>query len=121
MAQPTELPNWATLDLVDPTYNTSNKAIPSDLKQKWGQQGDANTLRQDINYLFNKIREWIEYFRDQDDVGTVYIVKAAGVIPSDIDDLLGGSWSYIDGGAEHNGGAETLAGQASQVFEKVGL
>jgi len=113
MAQPTVLPEWATQDELDTIYNTSNKAIPSDEKQKWGQRGDKNTLRQDINYLFNKTREWI---------GTVYIAASTGgIVPADIDDLLGGTWQYIDGGAEPNGGGTTLAGEAVQVFEKIGM
>lgn len=115
--RPTEKPYWATDDETDGIYGTSNKEQPSTSKQDYGQRGDENTLRQDINYLFNKIREWIDFFNDQYAVNDVYIKYGAAGTTTDaeISDQLGGTWDYIDG----VDGAGTIAGQDVQVFIKI--
>ena len=53
MARPSVYPNWATNDEIDEIYNTPNKEVPSTEKQDYGQRGNKNTFRQDINFLFN--------------------------------------------------------------------
>lgn len=115
MARPTQLPNFATNDEVDPIYGTPNKVEPSTEKKDFGQRGDKNTLRQDINWLFNKIREWIEFFREQYQDGDVYIVTDSGQTEAQISAQLGGTWQFYDGGT----GQTTLGGVNVLVFEKL--
>ncbi len=115
MARPDLYPNWATLDETDPVYNTQNKVQPNSEKQDYGQRGDKNTLRQDINYLFNLIRSWIQFFNEQYQVGDVYITTDAGQTETQISQQLGGTWEFIDGST----GQDTLAGEAVLVFKKI--
>lgn len=115
MAKPTDYPYWATVSENDPVIGTPNKATPSAEKQSYGQRANRNTLRQDINYLFNKIREWIQFFDEQSTVGDVYVHIAASA-PSlvALGTQLGGTWNYIDGGT----GADTIAGEAVIVYKR---
>lgn len=115
MSRPSSYPYWATDDETDEIYGTANKETPSSTKQDYGQRGNVNTLRQDINYLFNKIREWIQFFDEQYAVDDVYIKNGTGTDKSEIDTQLGGTWDYLDG----VDGADTIAGQAVQLFKKV--
>lgn len=112
--RPSSYPYWATEDETDATYGTANKEVPSTTKQTYGQQGNVNTLRQDINYLFNKIREWIQFFDEQFAVNDVYIISGSASTISGISDQLGGTWDFIDGA----NGDDTIAGVAVQVFIK---
>jgi len=93
VAKPTELPNWATLDENDPEFGTPNKAVPNATKQSFGQRVGVNTLRQDINYLFNRIREFIEFLDNRYEVGYVYETTDAGATASSVGIQLGGTWA----------------------------
>jgi hypothetical protein len=115
MARPNDYPYWATLSETDPVFGTPNKATPSVEKQDYGQRANKNTLRQDINYLFNKIREWIQHFNEQYAVNDVYIVADTGQTEAQISAQLGGTWEFIDGAT----GSDTIAGQAVLVFKKI--
>jgi hypothetical protein len=115
MGRPSDYPLWATQSELDPVYNTANKAVPSTEKQDYGQRGNKNTLRQDINYLFNKIREWIQFFNEQYQTGDVYIVEDLSQTELEISQQLGGTWEFIDGAT----GSDTIAGQAVLVFKKI--
>ena len=117
MARPSDYPYWATQNEVDATYGTPNKTEPSDEKKDFGQRGQKNTLRQDINFLFNKIREWIQFFDEQYALNDVYIVSGSTTTNTQISQQLGGTWDYIDG----VNGDDTLAGNPVQVFKKIGL
>ncbi len=114
MTRPLTKPLWATLDETDSENGSENKAVPSTEKQNYGQRTDVNTLRQDINYLFNLIADWIIFFDDQFDVNDVYIVAGSATTTATISTQLGGTWDFIDG----VNGDDTLAGQAVQVFIK---
>lgn len=115
MSRPSDYPYWATNDEADPVYGTPNKKVPSLEKQSFGQRANKNTLRQDINYLFNKIREWIQFFDEQYPVGSVYIHDST-TAPSLVvlGGQLGGTWDYIDSGT----GAATLAGESVIVYKR---
>ena len=120
MARPSIYPFFATQDEIDPIYGTPNKIAPSTEKQDFGQRGNKNTLRQDINWLFNTIREWIQFFDEQYDVGTV-VTRDNGVgavvpppTPTELSLELGGQWEYISGT-----GDGTLAGRAVKVYRKI--
>lgn len=115
MGRPSRYPYWATQDEIDPIYGTPNKATPSVEKQEYGQRGNKNTLRQDINYLFNLIRSWIQFFDEQYAIDDVYIVEDSGQTELAISQQLGGTWEFIDGGT----GQDTIAGQNVLVFKKV--
>lgn len=115
MARPNDYPLWATLDENDPVYGTPNKVAPSSIKKDYGQRGNKNTLRQDINFLFNKIRQWIQFFNEQYAVNDVYIVADNGQTELQISQQLGGTWEFVDGVS----GSDTLAGQAVLVFRKI--
>lgn len=115
MSRPNDYPYWATQDELDSVYGTPNKVIPSSEKQDYGQRGNKNTLRQDINYLFNRIRQWIQFFDEQYAVNDVYIVEDSGQTELQISQQLGGTWEFIDG----VGGSDTIAGQAVLVFKKI--
>lgn len=121
MSRPNDYPEWATQDELDPIFGTPNKNVPSPEKQDFGQRGNKNTLRQDINYLFNRIREWIQFFDEQYQVGDVYILVDSGQDPltleAAVSDQLGGTWEYIDGGASDP--TDTIAGQPVYVFKKI--
>ena len=121
MPRPSVLPFFATQDEVDATYGTPNKATPSTEKQDFGQRGDKNTLRQDINYLFNKIREWLQFFDEQYSVGDVYWIVDSGqnfaTLENTISIQLGGTWEYIDGGISDP--TDTIAGQDVYIFKKI--
>ncbi len=110
MAQPDGLPYWATDDENDPTFGTPNKAIPSSTKQSYGQRVGINTLRQDINYLFNKIREWIQFLDERYAVGDIYITADSGATATSIGIQLGGTWVAQ--------GSDTLASTTVYIFEK---
>lgn len=110
MARPNEIPYWATNDEIDPEYGTPNKAVPNAEKQSYGQRVGINTLRQDINYLFNKIREWIEFFDARYQVGDVYETTDSLADGASISTQLGGTWTAR--------GSDTRAGQTVYVFEK---
>ena len=114
MSRPLLKPLWATLDEIDALNGSPNKAVPTTEKQDFGQRTGVNTLRQDINYLFNLIANWITFFDDQFDVNDVYIVAGSTTSTATISAQLGGTWDYIDG----VNGDDTLAGQAVQVFIK---
>lgn len=114
MARPTRYPYWATNDETDPISGTNNKIAPSTEKENYGQRANTNTLRQDINYLFNKIREWLQFFDEQFAVNDVYITTDNGQTELSISQQLGGTWEFIDGGT----GTDTLAGEAVLVFKK---
>jgi len=114
MARPLTKPLWATLDEIDPVNGSPNKAIPTTDKQNFGQRTGVNTLRQDINFLFNLIAGWITFFDDQFDISDVYIVDGSTTTTATISTQLGGTWDFIDG----VNGDDTLAGQAVQVFIK---
>jgi len=115
VAKPDYYPYWATVLENDPSNGSPNRSTPSAEKQNYGQRTNKNTLRQDINYLFNKIREWIQFFDEQSTVGDVYIHLAASA-PSlvALGTQLGGTWDYIDSGT----GADTIAGQAVIVYKR---
>lgn len=115
MARPEDYPLWATQNESDPTFGTPNKAVPSTEKQDFGQRGNKNTLRQDINYLFNKIREFIQFFDEQLEINDVYFVVDNSQTEAAISTQLGGTWEFIDGGT----GQDTIAGQAVLVFKKI--
>lgn len=116
MARPTNYPEWATQDETDDVYGTPNKVQPSTEKQDYGQRGNRNTLRQDINWLFNTIREWVQFFDEQYDIGTVVTRNTTGApTPTELGQTLGGTWEYIDGST----GDGTLAGQAVKVYRKI--
>lgn len=114
MAKPDSYPYWATLSETDPVLGTPNKAVPSTEKQNYGQRANKNTLRQDINYILNKIREHIQFFDEQSEVGDVYITADLAETNVTISARLGGTWNYIDGGT----GADTIAGQNVIVFKR---
>ena len=125
MARPTNYPLWATQDEIDPEVGTPNKEVPSVEKQNFGQRANKNTLRQDINYLFDKIREWIQFFDEQYDIGDVYWLVDSGqtfgpsgaTIELAISEQLGGKWELIDGGASDP--TDTVAGQVVYIFKKI--
>ena len=117
MARPSLLPYWATNDETDPIYNTANKSIPTTQKQDYGQRGNQNTFRQDINYLFNNIRSWLEFFNDQYALGTVYSTSDLTKTEAQISNQLGGTWQFIDG--SNNDGQTTLAGVDVVLFIKI--
>lgn len=121
MARPNVLPFWATQDEIDPLFGTPNKAVPSTEKQDFGQRGQQNTLRQDINYLFNAIREWLQFFNEQYEVDDVYWLvdagQTVGTLENSISVQLGGTWEFIDGGSSDPTG--TFAGQDVYVFKKI--
>lgn len=114
--RPTDKPYWATDDETDPTYGTNNKEEPSQSKQDYGQKGNENTLRQDINYLFNKIREWIDFFDAQYSVGDVYLKEGTTTLETEISDQLGGTWHYLSGNIATS--YETIGSIDVQFFEK---
>jgi len=115
MTRPTEYPYWATILENDPVTGTPNREVPSLEKQNYGQRANKNTRRQDINYLFNRIREHIQFFDEQDVGGNIYIHAAASA-PTllELADRFGGVWEYIDGAT----GADTLAGQNVIVYKR---
>lgn len=121
MARPNDYPYWATQNEVDPVYGTNNKEMPSTEKKDYGQRGNKNTLRQDINYLFNLIREWIQFFDEQYAIGDVYFTdNSSGQAPDELtlSEQLGGTWEYIDRG-QGGSGDDTIAGVAVKVYEKI--
>lgn len=111
MARPEDYPYWATQDEVDPLYNTPNKAVPSAEKQDYGQRVGVNTLRQDINYLFNSIREWIQFFDERYQVGDIFTTTDAAATAGSIGDQLGGTWIAR--------GSNSLGTVTAYVFEKL--
>ncbi len=120
MARPADYPLWATNDENDPITGSANKIIPSTEKQDVGQRANKNTLRQDINYLFNKIREWIQFFNEQYQIDDVYWIvdsgQTVGTLEAAISTQLGGTWEFIDGGASDP--TDTVAGQDVYIFVK---
>lgn len=114
MSRPEDYPKWADKTETDQIYGTANKAVPSIQKQEYGQRGNQNTLRQDINYLFFKIYRWIKFFDKQLQVGTIHIVVDEGQTELQMSKRLGGKWEFfnVDGKA-------TMAGVPVLVFEKV--
>ncbi len=116
MSRPSEKPNWATDNIVDPENGSANKIVPTTDKQQYGQRTEQNTIRQDINYLFNKIREWIQFFDEQTAVNDVYIVADNSQSEATISAQLGGTWSY--GGGSYANAQDTLGGENILVFKK---
>ncbi len=120
MSRPEDYPFWATNDIVDPVSGSNNKELPSVEKQEIGQAANKNTLRQDINYLFNKIREWIQFFDEQYQVDDVYWIidsgQTVGTLEAAISTQLGGTWEFIDGGASDP--TDTVAGEDVYIFVK---
>ena len=121
MARPEDYPLWATQSENDPTVGTPNKAVPDSEKQDFGQRANKITLRQDINYLFNQIREWIQFFDEQFEVNDVYWIvdsgQTVGTLENVISQQLGGTWEFIDGGASDP--TDTIAGQDVYIFKKI--
>jgi hypothetical protein len=62
MTIPSVYPEWATDDVEDPTYHTPNKLEPDSLHKSNGYSPLELPDRQNINYQFNLIDKWIEYF-----------------------------------------------------------
>lgn len=62
MTIPSTYPEWATDDVNDPTYDTPNKLEPDALHKSVGYSLSELPDRQNINYQFNLIDKWIEYF-----------------------------------------------------------
>ena len=114
MARPLTKPLWATLDETDPVNGSPNKAVPTTEKQDFGQRTGVNTLRQDINFLFNLIAGWITFFDDQFEINDVYIVDGTTTTKEAISTQLGGTWDFIDG----VNGEGTLASVTVQAFVK---
>ena len=118
MARPSKYPFWATQDEVDSFYGTANKIEPSQEKQDFGQRGNKNTFRQDINFLFNKIREWIQFFDEQYELGhIVFEDNDSGQAPTEeeLSNTFGGTWEFIDG----INGQTTLAGRQVVGYRKI--
>ncbi len=118
MARPSIYPFWATDDITDPIYGTPNKSSPETEKQDYGQRGNQNTFRQDINYLFNTIRTWIQFFDEQYELGhVVFEDNDSGQAPDEdtLSNSLGGTWEFIDG----VNGQTTLAGRQVVGYRKI--
>jgi hypothetical protein len=62
-AEPTKEPEWASVPAVDPISGQSNIVEPTESKKDSGFNFQERPPRQDFNWLFNLIWEWIKYFK----------------------------------------------------------
>jgi len=63
MAKPTLLPEWALSIVVDPTSGKNNRTVPSSGERNTGFVPlNVKPKRQAMNWLFNTIHKWLEFF-----------------------------------------------------------
>ena len=80
MVKPTEKPNLATNDITLPTAGTDNKIQPPTAIENNGWDQSQKPAAQHFNWLFNKIREWIDYFETTTDTLTSEIADISSVL-----------------------------------------
>ena len=62
VTQPTDYPDWATLDQVDPVSLQNNVLDPPTNKKLYGFARSEFPPRNWFNWLFRTINDWIKYF-----------------------------------------------------------
>ena len=87
-AEPSKLPEWASVPGVDPVSGESNIVEPSESKKDSGFDFKERPPRQDHNWLFNLIWLWIKHFKSR--ITGIYtnldtVVSATAVTP-DVED-----------------------------------
>lgn len=104
MAKPTKFPEWAELPYVDPVVGGSNIVEPPTQLKNTGWLRKQKPPANYMNWLFNLINQWIEYFDGEftNDIQTGD-VKASYRKPSDAG--MDGFWVIMDDGSISKGGA----------------
>ena len=116
MAMPEFVPFWATNDFIDPISGSPNKRAPNGGQQNTGQiSSDPNTIptSQNVNWLLDTSRLWIEFLRDMIDNGSTHVTTDTGKTEAEVEVQFGGDWTLI--------GNDTLAGRPVRVFERTGV
>jgi hypothetical protein len=77
---PTLLPEWASQDQNDPVTGAPNKVEPTASFKLSGVNRNEALIRPYLNYEFDLISDWIEFFRDSDLSGTESTVSSQAVV-----------------------------------------
>jgi len=117
MARPSVKLNWATTDIIEQydfkkgkgLQSYTNKRPPPAQLQASGTSVRQNWPRSILNYLFNNIFLWIDFFDNRNIIGDIHTTTTAENATT-ISERLGGTWILS--------GTDTLAGETVSVFKK---